>query len=60
MKTPRPEHRVRVSFEVNRFSDDYLIDVYEKLKPVKSYRREKNRVSRGDNDRGNREGGNRS
>lgn len=60
MTTPKPEHRVRVSFEPNRFSDDHLIGVYEKLKPVESYRSDRNRLSQRDNDKNNRIGGNRS
>jgi len=44
MKTPRPAHRVRISFEPNRFSDDFLVGVYEQLKPSESYRSDKDKV----------------
>ena len=31
------EFKVRVKFEPNRFSSDYLVNVYEELQPVDSH-----------------------
>ena len=36
MKKRHSDLKIRVEFEPNRFSSDYLIEVYEQLKPVDS------------------------
>lgn len=37
MKKLRPKPRVRVTYEANRLSPDYMVSMYEKLEPTKGH-----------------------